>query len=254
MGRIGFIGTGHIAAPMARALARDGHAVTVSERGREVSSALAAAGLGIVVADNQGVVDASDIVFLSLRPATWEQAVAGLNWRADQHIVSVMAGVPLARIAEQCAPVPDLSVTIPLGFVEHGGCPLPVAGNPEVLQSLFGAANAVLPLADEAQLNDHFAASAMISGVLAFMETGAGWLAGRTGDSEAAERYVAHLIAGFLRDMEKNAAGDMGRAKWALATPGTLNRQMVDGLAEARAFAALPDLLARISASMQGAE
>ena len=88
MTRVGFIGTGHIAAPMARALARKGHTVTVSERNAETAAGLVNASLGITVASNQGVIDASDIVFLCLRPALWADALQGLTWRADQQIVS----------------------------------------------------------------------------------------------------------------------------------------------------------------------
>lgn len=251
MTRVGFIGTGHIAAPMARALARKGHMVTVSERNAEYAAALAGAGLGIEVAPNQGVIDASDVVFLCLRPHVWAGAVQGLTWRADQQIVSVMAGVALDDIAAACAPVAAFSVTIPIGFIENGGCPLPVAGDPAALTALFGEDNPILPQKSEGALNDHFAASALLSGALAFLETGADWLAAQTGDPRQAEIYVANLLTGFLRDMPKADTGDMAAAKWALATPGTLNLQMVEGLAEAQSFDALPTLLSKISASME---
>lgn len=251
MSRVGFLGTGHIAAPMARALARKGHTVTVSERNAETAAALVAAGLGITSAPNQAVIDASDVVFVCLRPAVWAEALHGLSWRADQQIVSVMAGVSLVEIAALCAPVTDLSVTIPIGFVEFGGCPLPVAGNPSALMDLFGDDNPILPQTSEAALTDHFAASTLLSGVLAFMETGAGWLAAQTGDAKQAEIYVSNLVAGFLRDVPKTKAGDMAAAKWALASPGTLNLQMVEGLQNAQSHAALPDILSKISASME---
>jgi pyrroline-5-carboxylate reductase len=251
MARVGFIGTGHIAAPMARALARKGHAVTVSERKAETAAALAEAGLGISVASNQAVIDASDVVFLCLRPGVWAEAVAGLVWRKEQQIVSVMAGVALSDIAALCAPVTALSVTIPIGFIENGGCPLPVAGDPAALIALFGDDNPILPQASEAALNDHFAASTLLSGGLAFLETGAAWLAAQTGDPKQAEIYVANLLAGFLRDLPKKNAGDMADAKWALATPGSLNLQMVEGLQAAGSLDALPDILSAIAASME---
>ena len=249
--RVGFIGTGHIAAPMARALARNGHKVIVSERNARVSDGLVRAELGIKRGTNQEVATSSDIVFLCLRPDVWAEAVDGLRWRQDQAIVSAMAGVSLAEIEAACAPVTNLSVTIPIGFIENGGCPLPVAGNPDPLTMLFGDDNPVLPQAHEADLNHHFAASALLSGILEFMETGAGWLADQTGDMDSAEVYVANLVTGFLRDMPKSRSGDMAEAKWALATPGTLNLQMVDGVRHANSFAALPDLLTQVSKSME---
>ncbi|MGY9048168.1 MAG: NAD(P)-binding domain-containing protein [Rhodobacterales bacterium] len=251
MPRIGFIGTGHIAAPMARALARDGHAVTVSERSAETAAELAAAGLGISVAPNADVVTQSDVVFLCLRPTVWADVIPTLPWRADQQVISVMAGVALADIAKACAPVTDLSVTIPYGFIENGGCPLPVAGDPAALTALFGAADPILPQRDEAALTDHFAASTMTTAALCLLEGASRWLAEQTDDADQAEVYVSNLVAGFLQNLERDRAGRMADAREALATPNTLNLQMVEGMRNAGAFDALPEVLDRIAASMR---
>ncbi|MGY3438111.1 MULTISPECIES: NAD(P)-binding domain-containing protein [unclassified Marinovum] len=250
MAKVGFIGTGHISAPMARALARDGHSVTVSERNTEVSAALVAANLGIAVADNQGVVDASDVVFLCLRPAVWQAAVAPLDFRAEQQVVSVMAGVALADLAEACAPATRLSVTIPFGFIEQGGCPLPLVGDLAAVTTLFGGANTVLPQRDEAALRPHFAASTLVSAAYGLLETGAGWLADQTGDADAAEVYMSSLVAGILSNADLGRAGRMAEEKAALASPNSLNRQMVEGLAAQGAYEGVPALLDRIARSM----
>lgn len=250
MSRVGFLGTGHIAAPMARALARKGHEVTVSRRSEAVSSALAESGLGITVADNAEVVAQSDIVLLCLRPAVWAGIVRDLPFRADQKILSVMAGVPMAEIAAACAPASDISVTIPYGFIEHGGCPLPVAGDPGVVQALFGDDNPVLPQADEGALNHHFAASTMVAAALGLLEGGADWLAGQTGNPEAAEIYVSNLVTGVLNGLSRDRGGELYEEMMALATPNTLNLQMVEGLAEKGAFDGLPAILTSISDSM----
>ena len=68
MSAVGFIGTGHIAAPMARALARDGHQVFVSDRNAEIAAALVAGDPQIRAMANQAVLDRAEIVFLCLRP------------------------------------------------------------------------------------------------------------------------------------------------------------------------------------------
>ncbi|SNR37964.1 NAD(P)-binding domain-containing protein [Puniceibacterium sediminis] len=251
MPRIGFVGTGHIAAPMARALARGGHRVTVSERSATTAAELAAAGLGITVATNADVVADSDIVFLCLRPAVWADVIPSLPWRAGHQVISVMAGVPLADLAKGCAPASDLAVTIPYGLIENGGCPLPVAGNPSALTALFGAANPILPQKDEAALTDHFAASTMTTAALGLLETASHWLAGQTGDRDQAEVYVSNLVAGFLHNLDRDRAGRLSEARDALASPNTLNLQMVNGLDKAGAFDALPDILDSISASMR---
>jgi pyrroline-5-carboxylate reductase len=251
MSRVGFLGTGHIAAPMARALARKGHAITVSERNAEVAADLADAGLGIVVAPNQQVLDASDAVIVSLRPAVWQTVMPGLNFRADHAVLSVMAGVPLEALAAACAPATNLSIFLPLGFVEQGGCPLPVLGDPAALTALFGADNPVLPVADAAALTAHFAASTSVSAVLVAMQAAMDWLADRTGDADGAEVYVSNLIAGYLRALDKAAAGDLARDLAGLASPNTLNRRMVDAMQANGLAPALGDTLTATAAHME---
>lgn len=251
MRHVGFLGTGHIAAPMARALARRGHAVTVSERNAEVAADLAGAGLGIAVAPNEDVVKVSDTVVVCLRPTVWSSVVPSLSFRAGQEVVSVMAGVPIEALAEACAPATSLSITIPLGFVEHGGCPLPVLGDPAAVTALFGDENPIVPVADSAALTAHFAASTVISAVLTTMQAGIDWLAARTGEADAAEVYISNLLAGYLRELEKDGAGCLDRNLQGLASPNSLNRRMLEAMHAADLPDAVSDALTRIAAVME---
>jgi len=251
-GRIGFIGTGHIAAPMARALARDGHDVVVSERSETIAAELSAAFKTISVAPNQGVVDACDTVFLCLRPHLAESAIAELRFRPGQRIVSVMAGVSAADLARWCAPATDINIMIPLGFLEQGGCPLAVYPTGATVEPLFGAKNPVVAVASEAALNSHFAICALVPGMLAMLETGADWLAAKGGDPDDAALYTTQLVAGFLNAMGKEA-GCLKSEKKALATPGTLSRMMVDGLDDGGATRALTSALDAIDARLNSA-
>ena len=229
MARIGFIGTGQIAAPMIRTLARDGHACCVSRRSEALSSALETECANVTAAENQAVVDESDIVFLCIRPHLAHEVIEPLSFRAGQQIVSVMAGVSMADLMTLCAPAADISMTIPLGYLEAGGCPLAVYPTAEPLEAHFGKANPVIPVSSEDALNSHFAVCAMVPGMLAMREAGAGWLAQRTDDPDAAERYTTELMAGFLAAMDKGA-GRLGTEKNELATDGTLSLMMVEAL------------------------
>ncbi len=234
MSRIGFIGTGHISVPMARALVRDGHEVWTSERNAVLSAELSASH-GVRVASNQQVVDAVEIVFLCLRPNVAHEVIDALSFRTEHHIVSVIAGLTEADLRRLCAPATGLTMTIPIGFMEKGGCPLPAYPDASVLGPLFGDRNPVIPVSSEHAMLAHFGVTAMLPGLLALMDTGAKWLAERTGDHDGAERYTAQLIQGFLTDMTVEE-GALERAYSALATDGTLSLQMVDALRDAGAM------------------
>ena len=239
MSAVGFIGTGHIAAPMARALARDGHQVFVSDRNAEIAAALVAGDPQIRAMANQAVLDRAEIVFLCLRPHVAVDILAGLRFRADQKIVSVMSGITMAQLRATLAPATEICMTIPLGYLEAGGCPLAAFPSGDILKPLFGAQNPVIPVASEAALNRHFAICAFVPGVLDLMATAAGWLGDQTGDPEAAAQYTTQLLAGFLAALPDQGSGRLAAERDALATEGTLSLQMTDALRSGGAHAAL---------------
>ncbi|MCB2094071.1 MAG: NAD(P)-binding domain-containing protein [Rhodobacteraceae bacterium] len=229
MSRIGVIGTGHIAAPMVRLLARKGHRIAVTRRSETVSAELVR-GRAATALDAQSVLDASEIVFLCLRPHQAEGGLRPLNFRAGHRIISVMAGIGRDRLQDLCRPARDFTRIIPLGFLEQGGCPLAVLGDTALLESLFSPENPVVNVTSESALNAHFAICALVPGLLDLLATGAGWLAAHTGDAAGAEFYTTQLASGFLAAMPKDRAGRLAGERDALATPGTLSLQMTDTL------------------------
>ncbi len=250
MSRIGIIGTGHIAAPIARLMASKGHDIHVTERNTQVSSALQAE-LGVSVGPPQEVIDASDIVFLCLRPHIAEDVLTPLRFRADQRVVSVMAAVSRSQLVALCAPASDFVQTIPLGFLQTGGCPLAAYGNDRLLAELFEPENPVVKVADETALNAHFAICAMVPGVLDLMATGSKWLSEQTGDMDGAEFYTTQLMSGFLATMQKGHSGQLAAERDALATEGTLSLQMTDTLQSEGAHDALRSALTAIGKRLE---
>jgi pyrroline-5-carboxylate reductase len=251
MSALGFIGTGHIAAPMVRFLARKGHEVSVSRRNEAVSAALAAE-VGVAVRESQEVIDHSDIVVLCLRPQVAETALEGLRFRAGQQVISVMAGITRDRLATLCAPAMDFVQTVPLGFVEKGGCPLAAFGNAALLAELFEPENPVVPLRTEEALDAHFAVSATTAGLLDLLDTNAAWLAERTGDVDGAEFFTSQMFAGFLAALNKRTAGELAAERDALASDRTLNLLVLDVLRGAGAPDALKQALDAVEDRLNG--
>ncbi len=250
MSRIGFIGTGHIAAPMVRFLAARGHEIAVTERSADVSAALRAE-LGVTIGSPQTVVDFAEIVVLCLRPNRASEVLGPLTFRKDQQVVSVMADVSKNQLAEMCTPVSDFVQTIPLGFLQAGGCPLAAYGNDRLLAALFEPENPVVKVTDEAALNAHFAICALVPGLLDLMATSAGWLAEKTGDADRSEFYTTQLVAGFLATMEKGGAGQLAQERDALATEGTLSLQMTDTLRSGQVHEVLRSALTAIEKRLE---
>lgn len=228
MSRIGFIGTGHIAAPMVRRMVRLGHEVSVTARNAEVSAALAASH-GVAVAEPQDVLNASDIVFICLRPSVAPDILKTLTFRADHQIISVMAEHSEAALLDLCAPATQISRTIPLGFVESGDCPLPVWGDASLIATLFGPDNTILPMPQEDGLNAILTASAFMASQLDLLNTVATWTEGQIGDAHVAEAYIRTLVSGFLRAMPRDT-GSLKAERDGLTLPGSLNRAVMEAL------------------------
>ena len=163
-----------------------------------------------------------------------------------------MAGVSLASLEALCAPADDITMTIPLGYLEQGGCPLPACPKADVLEALFAPDNPVFSVPDEASLNMHFAVCAFVPGVLDLMATTAEWLGQQTGDKDQAARYTQQLLAGFLGSVPVGGADVLAAERDALATEGTLSLQMTDGLRGAGTHEALLKTLGAIGARLAG--
>lgn len=249
--RLGFIGTGHIAVPMVRFLADKGHDIVVTERNSMISAQLVASH-GVGVSDPQGVIDQSDIVVLCLRPQHANATLSPLAFHATQGVISVMAGITSAQLATLCAPATRIVQTIPLGFLEKGGCPLAAYGDHAMLSALFAPENPVIAIQDEAAFNAHFAICAMVPGLLDLMATGSDWLAAQSGDADKAEHFTTQLVAGFLAAMDKGTADRLAAERDALATDGTISLQMTDSLRNYGAHDALRTTLSEIGHRLNG--
>ena len=224
--RVGFIGTGRIAGALVDAIAPGGHEVAVTRRGQATSEALQARHPGVAVFDQpQDVVDRAEAVFLCTMAETAWRLLPGLRFRPDQELVSVMCDAPMARLRELSRPVGHVCATIPMPFVRHGGCPLPVHPRSDAVEALLGADNEVITVADEAAMQPHWAVAGTVAGMLTQLEALVDWLGGRSGDPVAAERYVIALYGGYLGALPNDGRDRLAEARSELATPGGLNQQ-----------------------------
>lgn len=241
MARIGFLGTGEIAQAMVATFAGDGHQIIVSERNLDRSAALVRDYPGVRRAENQQVVDDSDIVILCLLGDAARNLLPDLRFRADQTVISVMARMPLAELGRLCAPATDLAVAIPLPPMPLGGTPLATYPENARLRELFGRHVRIHPCASEEELAAHFAATGVLLPLLDQMQVAARWLAGFTGDERQAAAYLAGLVGGYCRMLTAEDAPDLSRLRAGLNTEGGLNQTLSRAVRESGADEALED-------------
>jgi pyrroline-5-carboxylate reductase len=193
--RLGFLGTGTIAEAVVRGLAPDGHEITISERSAVRAARLAGEFANVTVAGNQGVVDASEVVFLGLMAEQAAEVLGGLRFRPDQRVVSFMAGMPIEEVAALVAPAQAVAVMLPYPGIAQGGSPILALGDVGVIEDLFAPGNTVYALRDRAEMEAYLCAQAVLSPAVQMVGVAAEWLGGENAQGEA---FLRHLVGSSL--------------------------------------------------------
>ncbi|WP_319825949.1 NAD(P)-binding domain-containing protein [Thalassovita sp.] len=198
--KIGIIGTGTITSAVVHGIAQDGHQITVSERSADKARGLADSYSNVQIGSNQNVLDQSDIVIIGLMADVGRSILPGLSFRADQQIISVMAGVSLAELASLVTPARAAAIMMPFPGSAQGGSPLMMQGDANLVGRLFGARNSLFVLETAEELSAYICAQAVLSPVARMIEDAANWLGKRVNDPAQGEAFLRALVASSLHD------------------------------------------------------
>lgn len=228
MERIGFIGVGEISKAMVEGLCSSSEAppINLSPRGAAIAAELAGRYANVeVCADNQEVVDRSDLVVIAVRRRDRNEALAGLDVAADKTVVNVIPGVPHDELRDLLATEADVVAAIPLPTArERRSVTVTYPAHP-VVDAFFDKLGGAQPVADAMAYNVCSALASTLSSHYAFLDTLAEWAAGHGVPPEAAERYLRSLYQGVGRSL-----GDETRTLQRLAaeheTPGGDNERI----------------------------
>ena len=255
--KLGFVGAGAITTAIVTGLDAsdgDGDTILVSPRNADVAAALAAKFSNVTVgASNQDVLDGSDVVVLAIRPQVADEVLSALKFRPDHHVISLMAIIPLEKVAVLVAPARKVARAIPLPMVADGCGPTPIYPADPVAAEIFNRLGTVIEAKSAEQFSAFSAATATMAPYFAFAGEIAGWLARHDVPESDARRYVATVFQGLA-----NIAADMPAQSFAalageFATRGGINEQAAKHLRDSGALAevsaALDAVLRRLKAA-----
>jgi|EP01046_Picozoa_sp_COSAG06_P018467 pyrroline-5-carboxylate reductase len=257
LGRLGFVGTGKITAAMVDGLLCSRcppvAPIVLSPRGARAPGLLERHGPRrvVIAADNQSVLDASDTVFLALRPPDAVPALQELRFRPSQLCISLMHGISPSAIAAAAAGC-DASAIVranPLpGCATGDGITAMCPPHPGV-RALFAGLGAVHEVQTLDELHVLHAASCLMGPIYQLMHTGAAWTAaaataaakeggggggGGTATSQVdAERYMRDLLSSVAAEASKDAQHHGFASLVAQQTRGGLNENNIRRLNEA---------------------
>jgi pyrroline-5-carboxylate reductase len=125
MKTIGFIGVGELALYTIRGVRRGGYQgpVLLSPRNQEKAAYLATQHDCEIQQDNQSVVANSDYVVIATRPADCLETLANLEFKPDQVLISVVAGIEVEQLQTVLPAELEIVRAMPVSSAEAGASP-----------------------------------------------------------------------------------------------------------------------------------
>ena len=257
--RLGFVGCGTIAAAIVTGLqsAGNGDSVILSPRNAEVAAGLAARFANVqVAATNQAVLDACDVAVLAVRPQIAASVLPQLRFRADHHVLSLIAAVPLQYLKSAVAPVASVTRAVPLPSVAYRQGPTAIYPAQSSVRALFDALGTVVALDDETEFDTFAAVTAIMASYFSFADTVAGWMTHKGVAPANTHIYVAQILKGLAQAPMMAPDRSFAALAEEHQTAGGLNEQVVRQLTDKGIFAelssALDAVLTRLRAAHSG--
>jgi pyrroline-5-carboxylate reductase len=225
--------------------------ITVSPRNAEIAARLAArSALVQVAADNQGVVDTSDVLFLAIRPQIAEEVIRSLRFRRGQSVVSVIAATDRARLEGWIDQPVAVTQAIPLPFVaDRAGVTAVFPPNTDVAR-IFSAIGSAVECETREEYDLLAAASSLMGTYFGMLDRTTGWLAQQGMPADKARAYLAPLFLSLAQTAVKHHEMPLEDLRQEFSTKGGLNEQVFkdfDQKGGTQALtAALDHVLARI--------
>jgi len=201
MFNIGFIGTGTLIEAIVKGFNRfsqDNMKIVVSPRSEKVSESLTRTFSNVSRAlDNQSVVSTSDVVFLGFKPDQLGIALDGLEFRSEQIIVSLIAGVPLAEIETAVGPKLRVHRLMTIPSVMFHKAPLICFPCEPSLAGILGNLGRLLVAEDEDELVVLLNTTALMSAYFEMQQVVFRWLCARGIRGSLATDYVTSMFDGL---------------------------------------------------------
>lgn len=228
--RLGFLGTGTITSAMVTGLnaARSEYAMLLSPRNEAIAGDLARRFPNVAVASsNQAVVDACETVVIAVRPQIAEEVLKTLRFSADQNVISVVSGFPVARLTALVAPAAKITRAVPLPSAARRGSPTAIYPRDGVTVELFGLLGEAFAVDTERGFDALCTVTATMAAYFAFAGGAAGWLARQAIAPQEARDYVARIFLGLAETAVERRGSSFEELAAHHATRGGTNEQVL---------------------------
>jgi len=232
---VGFIGTGTITSCVISGLLGTEspvNSIVVSPRNADRAAYLAKKFPKVsVAANNQSVINQSDILCIAVRPQVAEELLSELEFKENSTVVSFLSTYSLIDIRARVAPANRVFRMLPLPPVERGEGPVVIYPPALELQAVFKGIGELVQVESEDSLNKLLAVTAIMAPYFGFLNSVSQWLKDHDLPAQQADTFTGtlfHALSVTALSVEGKGFSDLTVEH---ATPGGLNEQLLRELA-----------------------
>ena len=235
---IGFIGVGALAEYTIKGIRHGGFAgrILLSPRNREMSEQLAKDYKCEVMTNNQAVADGCQQLILSTRPADCLDALGALRLKSDHLLISVVAGVALAKLREVVGGDIDIVRAMPVNCAPAGASPTLVYPHHAAVNTLFDYCGNSINAEDEAAFDQGSILACVYTWYFELFQQ----IIEATRGESLSNALATELVLGMAKGAASLALQDKehspGEIATAIATEGTFSKLGLDILKDNEAF------------------
>jgi pyrroline-5-carboxylate reductase len=230
--KIGFVGTGTITEAVVTGLGKTElreTPIVLSPRNERVAARLAAASGSVSIgSSNQGVLDASNLVFVAVRPQVVEEVVRALRFRRDHHVISFVAATPLDRMREWIDQPVRLSQAIPLPFVADLQGATAIYPPDEIANAVFSELGTAVQVESRRESELLAVAASLMGTYFGILDATSNWLESRGLKRAAGDAYLRQLFSGLAHAGLSRGDASFGALIVDHSTKGGLNEQVLE--------------------------
>jgi len=238
MNSIGFIGVGALAEYTIKGLRRGGYQghIYLTPRNRETANLLAEKFNCEVQGSNQAVVDLSDNLVISTRPEHCQEALAELQFRPDQLLISVVAGIDIAALRAVIGPEIEIVRAMPVSCAEAGASPTIIYPQCAAASELFSMCGQAITVPDEPAFELGTVLACVYTWYFELFEQLIRATAGKQLPTELARELVLGMAKGAASLALQDKSRTPGEIATNIATEGSYSRLGLDLLNDQAAF------------------
>ena len=113
-----------------------------------------------------------------------------------------MAGATLEQVNAMVSPASAVAIMMPFPGIAHGGTPVMMQGDADLVRNIFGGRNSLFILKNADEMAAYLSAQAVLSPVARMVSDAAEWLGERVTDKTQGEAFLRLLVASNLSKTE----------------------------------------------------